>query len=99
MSSIEKGMAIMRGPDGKTVCMETTVINSRARLASTLIAATMASNVLKEAMGDDGVERINPRKIASLACDMANALYTEIEERDWIRHVPPPAEAEELTSF
>jgi hypothetical protein len=99
MSSIEKSTAIVRGPDGKTVYMETTSVNCRARLAFQLMAATMTSDVLKSAISDDGPKRISPRHVASMACDMANAMYQELEQREWIRYEPPPPDAEELGAF
>lgn len=91
-----KTVRLLKGEDGKAAFMNTTAINARAALACNLMAATMTSDVLKQHLSDEGPERLNPRKIASIACDLANAMYAEIEQREWILDYPVPENATEL---
>lgn len=83
-----KMVSLVKGQDGKTCFRETVAINPKARLACTVLSATITSDVFKAAMSDDGPSRINPRKLVSIACDVANAMYDEIEEREWIMEYP-----------
>lgn len=62
------------------------------RLAVQILPAVLTSNVLKDCMGDCGEAAINPRKVASLACDIAQAVYHEFEHREWMVEVPLPSE-------
>lgn len=39
----------------------------------------------------DGDERYTPRRLATYCCDMANALYDEFDNREWIQDIPLPA--------
>lgn len=91
-----KTVRLLKGEDGKTAFTHCTAINARASLACSLMAATMTSDVIKQHMSEDGPEKLNPRKLASIACDLANAVYSEIEQREWIMEYPVPETSTEL---
>jgi hypothetical protein len=94
-----KTVHMVMGPDGEVGFRNSTAINARASLACTLMAATITSDVLKQHLTDEQRERINPRKIAALACDLANAVYDEFEEREWIMQAPLPEGVTDLGSM
>ena len=60
------------------------------------IAATLAAAMPLTAVLTEEERKITPRQIASFACDIAQALVSELDHRGWIEwcehpeHKPPP---------
>ena len=95
-----KMVRLEKGIDGRRAFVNCTAITPRASLACSLLAATITTDVLKSIHGDDGgPSRIDPRKLAKIACDFANAMYDEIEGREWIMEYPVPEGHEVLGSI
>jgi hypothetical protein len=94
-----KMLRLEKGLDGRTAFVPCTAIVPRASLACSVLAATLTSDVLKSVTSDDGPSKIDPRKLAKIACDIANAMYDEIEGREWIMEYPVPEGHEVLGSI
>ena len=62
-------------------------------LACQLIGYFITSDVLRTVLNEDQKDTYNPKKIAVLACDLAEAMYAEMDARDWILKLPPPKDA------
>lgn len=78
------------GSDGKAGLYDTHVLQHKAKLACSLAVSVLTSDMLRQAVADADEAQFHPRKIASLACDIAEALYTEFEKREWELAVPLP---------
>jgi hypothetical protein len=69
---------------------ETFVHQKVAKLAEMLLPAVLTSDALKQHMSDDEI-KLSPRKVAVLACDIAQAMYNEFESREWLLRFPEDA--------
>ena len=66
-----------------------TIDGYRLDAARMFMTALVTANQTMSALNED--EPYSPRRSASIACDLANALYDEFERREWITVVPEVA--------
>lgn len=68
-------------------CFGTTM---HAKIASTIIGSIAATNEHR-----DSSDKMTPKEVAVRACDIAQQLVTQFEEREWILElpevIPPPS--------
>lgn len=76
--------------DGREACFQTKMPNAQAALACNIVTSVIASDSLRAVISDEDPQKISPRRIASLACDIANSMYEEFERREWLIEFTPP---------
>jgi hypothetical protein len=91
---IPKPTLLYQKSDGSPILWDHQNYGAIGRLAVQILPAVLTSNVLKDCMAESGEAAIHPRKIASLACDIAQAVYCEFEHREWLVAVPVPSATE-----
>lgn len=98
MSDKEQVLVQMRLVSDGTIIAhahERFTVNLQAKYAYTFLPAVLASEQLRQAIVEDDSQVPSPRKIASYACDLAQQLLNQFEERDWIVPLPDPVLAPE----
>jgi hypothetical protein len=83
-------LKVHTGADGKFSLYETHHPQPHAKLAQSLLPALLSSDMIRQVVSDSDEAQFHPRKIASLACDVAQAFFDEAERREWHLPLPPP---------
>jgi hypothetical protein len=76
-------------PDGQWVVATLTWTSCHGALACQIVGALIASETMRSAIMEDST-RVNCKRIAVIACDLAEAMYAEMEVRDWLVQLPEP---------
>jgi hypothetical protein len=70
-------------------------VNLQAKYAYAFLPAVLTSEQLRQALADDGSAVPSPRRVASYACDLAQQLLNEFEQREWLVELPDPIPSEQ----
>ena len=81
-------------PNGETVIAQCTWATAHGKLAMNILGSVLAMDSLKDIMQEEP-NLFNAKRTAILACDLAEAMYAELEIRDWLLHLPDPNNAPE----
>jgi uncharacterized membrane protein YjdF len=81
--------------EGRVQIYETFLDQRVAKLAQQILPAVLTNDVLRRHLIDEDGGLSSPRMIASFACDVAQAMFNEMERREWFIHLPSPQDAED----
>jgi len=65
-------------------------VNLQAKYAYSFLPAVLTSEQLRQALIDDDTKTLSPKRIASYACDLAQQLLDQYQDRGWIVELPDP---------
>ena len=89
MDGVVKTKFIVNNPDGTQGIGTLVWPTNHGQLACQILNAIIASDMMRNAMGDEPTV-FNPKRIAVIACDLAEAMYCEMDDRDWLIKLPEP---------
>ena len=61
----------------------------QGELAERLLGYFISQDAIKSLAEGESI-KWDPKRLAILACDLAEAMFAEMEERDWLMRLPPP---------
>ena len=82
-----KTRTVINNPDGTQAIAQIVHLANQGALACQLLNAIVCSDM--SALQDDHIA-FSPKKVAIIACDLAEAMYAEMDDRDWLIRVADP---------
>lgn len=87
-----KTKAVINNADGTQGIATLTWPSNHGALACQLVMGIISGEIITRALQED--ERaVNCKRIAVIACDLAEAMYAEMEVRDWLLQLADPGES------
>lgn len=84
-----KTKVVVNNPDGTQGVGTLVWPTNHGALACQIVSSIISSDIMSNAIKDEPCS-FSPKRIAIVACDLAEAMYSEMEERDWLLHIPDP---------
>lgn len=82
----------LKQPDGSNAIGHLWWLEDQGRLACQLVGYFLNTEAMKLCLSDEDTAPYSAKRVSILACDLAEALYAEMDMRDWILKLPPPNE-------
>ena len=89
-----KTIAQIHNPDGSCAIGHLWWLENHGNLACQLAGYFLNTEAMKMCLSEEESPAYSPRRIANLACDLAEAMYAEMDARDWILKLPEDVEGQ-----
>jgi hypothetical protein len=88
---VVKTKVALTNPDGTQVIATLTWPTNHGMLACQFVSGILGGEAIAS-MLRESTSALDCKRVAVIACDLAEAMYSEMEERDWIIQLPDPTE-------